>query len=204
MAKRILTLAYSRIGKSVEFEKLPAERSLVNANSGITDGELARMGGLQEDYLNLIMIPTPIAYDEIVVFTKDINFNVDGWSSLLPYRIGYVAGFKFAEQKTEGMNIEMVTTVDQGLRKLNLGRSEVFIGLKGDQCLINKLELREIKVMGRPLEKIIGYHYINKKHSTMVVKLDTVLKQMNESGEMELLQKQSAQDFLNQCNNLGN
>jgi len=205
MAKRILTLAYSRIGQSVEFEKAPAERSLVNANTGITDGELARIGGLEEEYPNLIMIPTPISYDEIVVFSKDANLNVDGWGSLLPYRVGFIAGLKIAEQKTsgfKGMNIEMVTSVDQGFRKLTLGRSDVFIGLKGNQCLIEALKLPEIKVLEPPLEKITMYHYINKSHSGIVAELDTVLKQMSESGEMGSIQRQSALDFFIQCNNI--
>ena len=202
MAKRILKLAYSRIGKTVEFEKSPAERSLVNANRGITDGELARIGGLEEEYPNLIMIPTPIAFDEIVAFTKETNFKVEGWSSLSSYRIGFIAGLKIAEQKTKGMKIEMVTSVDQGFKKLNLGRSDVFIGLKGNQCLIETLKLPEIKVMERPLEKITMYHYLNKSHSAIVAELDAVLKQMSESGEMGSIQRQSALEFLIQCNNL--
>ena len=199
MAKRILKVAYSRIGKSVEFEKAPAERSLVNANRGLTDGELARIGGLEDEYPNLIMIPTPIAFDEVSVFSKEFNFKVEGWSSLLPYKIGYIAGLKIAEKNTKGMNIEMVTTVDQGLRKLNLGRSDVYIGLTGNQCLIAKLKLSEIKVMDRPVEKITMYHYLNKRHGAIAEKLETVLMQMYQSGEMGSIQKQSKIDFVNQC-----
>ncbi|WP_299879851.1 hypothetical protein [uncultured Cocleimonas sp.] len=200
MAKRILTPAYSRIGISVKFEKLPNERSLVNANRGITDGVLGRVGGLVESYPNLIMIPIPIAYDEILVYSKKINFKVEGWNSLLPHKIGYVSGFKKAELKTVGMEVETVTSPTQGLHKLNLGRTDLFIGIKGIQCLINRLELSEIGSLDQPLEKIIMYHYVHKSHGEMAARLETVLRQMKESGEMDLLQKQSRQDFLIQCN----
>ncbi|WP_299879854.1 ABC transporter substrate-binding protein [uncultured Cocleimonas sp.] len=199
MAKPILEVAYSRIGKSVKFEKLPAERSLVYTNSGFSDGELARIAGLEEKYQNLTRISIPIAYDELSVYYKKPNLKVEGWSSLLPYNIGFVAGSKITEQKTEGMNVEMVSSATQGLNKVNLGRSDIFIGLKGIQCLIDKLKLTDIKVIDQPLEKLVMYHYVHKKHSQMARNLETVLRQMKESGEMDLLQKQSCQDFLDHC-----
>jgi len=200
MAKPILEVAYSRIGKSVKFEKLPAERSLVYSDSGFSDAELARIAALEEEYQNLTRISIPIAYDELSVYSKKPNLKVEGWSSLLPYNIGFVAGSKITEQKTEGMNVEMVTSTTQGLNKLNLGRSDIFIGLKGIQCLIDKLKLTDIKAIDQPLEKLVMYHYVHKKHSQMARNLETVLRQMKDSGEMDLLQKQSRQDFLIQCN----
>ena len=141
MAQRILKTAYSRIGKSVEFKKSPAARSLVNADSGITDGELARIAGLENIYPNLIRVAIPIAYDEVFIYSKKFNFKVEGWHSLLPYKIGYLSGFQRAEQRTAGMNTEKVTTEKQGLEKLNVGRTDVFIGLQGTLCLIKKLSM---------------------------------------------------------------
>ncbi len=199
MALRILKTAYSRIGKSVEFKKSPAARSLVNADSGITDGELARIAGLEKIYPNLIRVPIPIAYDEVFVYSKKFNFKVEGWQSLLPYKIGYMSGFKRAEQKTAGMNTEAVTTEKQGLEKLNIGRTDVFIGLRGTLCLIKKLNLNEITAIDQRLEKIIMYHYLHKSHSTMAARLEAVLTQMQESGEMELIQQQAKLDYFNQC-----
>lgn len=199
MAVRILKTAYSRIGKSVEFKKSPVARSIVNADSGITDGELARIEGLEKKYPNLIRVAIPIAYDEIFVYSKNFNFKVEGWHSLLPYKIGFLSGFQRAEQRTAGMNTESVSTEKQGLEKINIGRSDVFLGLQGTLCLIKKLNLNEIKAIDQPLEKITMYHYLHKSHSAMAARLEVVLTQMQESGEMELIQQQAKLDYFNQC-----
>ncbi|WP_299880972.1 ABC transporter substrate-binding protein [uncultured Cocleimonas sp.] len=199
MAKSILSEAYSRIDKRIVLEKIPAIRSLINANNGSHDGLLARSFYAGKGYSNLIRVSVPIAYDEIYVYTKKTDIKITGWGSLSPYTIGYVAGSKTIEQKTKGMMVESVTSEIQGLNKLNLGRNDVFIGLTGAQCLINTLNFSEIKTIKPPLERITLYHYLNKKHMVMAKELEVVLAEMKQSGEMELIQKQSFQDFFKQC-----
>ena len=198
-AKRILMSAYSKIGISLKFEELPGERSLLFANNGDTDGELVRIGGIQDKYPNLIQIPISIGYDKILVYSKKYYFKVQGWKSLKPYKIDYMHGFKLAEQKTKDMDTEMVKKVDQGLKKLIAGRSDLFIGSVGFQCSINKLNLPEIKALNPPIDTVVLFHYLHKRHKDMAEKLETVLKQMKESGEMKLLQEQSKLDFLSKC-----
>ena len=199
MALRIVKTAYSRIGENVEFRGSPVARSIVNADRGITDGELARIEGLEKKFPNLIRVAIPIAYDEVFVYSKNFNFKVEGWHSLLPYKIGLLSGFQRAEQKTAGMNTERVTTEQQGLEKLNIGRSDVFVGLQGTLCLIKKLNLNEITAIDQRLERIIMYHYVHKSHRTMAARLEAVLTQMQASGEMESIQHQAKLDYLNQC-----
>jgi polar amino acid transport system substrate-binding protein len=53
----VATEAFRRIGVTVKTVKLPAERGLINANQGIHDGEMLRVGGLEKIYPNLIMVP---------------------------------------------------------------------------------------------------------------------------------------------------
>ena len=97
------------------------------------------------------------------------------------------------------MKTERVTTEKHGLEKLSIGRSDVFIGLRGTRCLIKKLNLNEITALDQPLEKIVMFHYLHKSHSAMAARLEAVLTQMQESGEMELIQKQAKIDYFNQC-----
>lgn len=53
----VATEAFQRIGVRVKTVKLPAERGLINANQGIHDGEMLRVGGLDKIYHNLVMVP---------------------------------------------------------------------------------------------------------------------------------------------------
>lgn len=199
IAQHVLTEAYARIGKRAVFQGYPIKRSLTIADNGVTDGELARVAGLHNRYSNLIQISVPISYDQAIVYSKKYAFKVEGWQSLKPYKINYNNGFIYAEQKTKGMDVEVVTTVEQGLQKLNAGRSDLFIGLLGEQCLIKKLNLPDIKSLNPPLDTQNLFHYLHKRHKDLALKLEAVLLQMQESGELKAIQVQARQYFFNQC-----
>lgn len=199
MAQRTLTRAYSRLGLDIEYVKVPNQRALTNANTANSDGVLARIAGLEKDFSNLIRIPISVGYDEILVYSKEFNFKVDSWKSLAPYKIGFVSGFKKVEYRTKDMDVEKVTSPTQGLQKLNLGRTDVFIGVIGIKCLAEKLKLPEITAIDKPLERITLYHYLHKRHTKMVDKLIKVLKEMEDSGEIASIQKQAKQEFIVQC-----
>ncbi|WP_325809298.1 substrate-binding periplasmic protein [Cocleimonas sp. KMM 6892] len=198
MAKRVLTEAYHQIGINITLEKLPAIRSAYYIENGSADGLLARTIGIKELHPDLIMISVPVAYDVISVYAKT-DIKVEGWESLLPYSIGYVTGSKTIEDKTKGMKVEGVRSEKQGLIKLDLGRNDVFIGLTGAQCVINKLNLSDIKSLDPPLETVILFHFLNKEHSELAKKLELILRNMKSTGRIEELQKQSVLEFMNQC-----
>jgi len=199
VAKPVLIEAYSKMGKTVEFIREPGERSLVDVNTGYADAELARVDGLETKYLNFIKVPIPIAYDEVTAYTKQEKFKVEGWHSLKPYAIEHMLGFKKAEYNTKGMDTEKVTTEKQGLNKVNAGRSDVFIGFRGTACNIKKLKLPEVIALQPPIEKVLMYHYLNNRHHKMAAELAVVLRQMKESGELELIQNKAKQDFIDHC-----
>jgi len=201
-ARRVLTEAYAGIGKRVVFDSFPEQRSLVAANTGVTDGELIRIGGLQDKYPNLIQVPVLISKNEILAFSKYSNFEIEGWQSLKGYHVSFPFGLQLAELKTQGMNTESVTSIDQGLIKLNVGRSDFFIGTLGYQCSIRRLNLTDIKALNPPVDTVNMFHYLHIKHKELAGKLAKELVRMQESGEMESIQKQARKDFLDQCNNV--
>ena len=86
--------ALERIGYKLKSVKLPAERALINANAGIDDGDLLRIGGLQKTYPNLIQVPEPIIDLEFVVFTKHVASPISNWQSLNAYSVSIITGWK--------------------------------------------------------------------------------------------------------------
>jgi polar amino acid transport system substrate-binding protein len=115
MSARVLTEAYRRIGITIKLRIVPAERSLYQSNSGDTDGEVGRIHGIENTYTNLIKVPTPVSYFEVMAFTKNLKFQVNGWESLKPYRIVARRGIKYAEKNTENMNREFTDKVVCGI-----------------------------------------------------------------------------------------
>ena len=50
LAKEVVRAAYEKMGMEVEFMDLPARRGLEWANSGKTDGDLARIDGTEKNF----------------------------------------------------------------------------------------------------------------------------------------------------------
>ena len=98
-ANKIMTVALKKLGYKLKIRTLPNKRSLLWANSGITDGELFRVSKLDLKQLpNLQQVTEPLfTIDQSVLSKKDIK--VDGWDSMENYSIAYERGTTFIEEK---------------------------------------------------------------------------------------------------------
>lgn len=186
VCQEVVRNAYERMGIEVLFKHYPGERAIRLADEGYTDGELYRNATVAENYPNLIQIPVAISQVEIVVFAKTVDFPVEGWSSLSPYRIGVERGFKLVEEHTQGMVTETVETMDQTFLMLDSGRVQVVVqsGVEG-RFIIKKLHLQGIKTLSPPLAVNKVYHYLNKKHQNLAPEITEVLRAMERSGEIQ-------------------
>ncbi len=203
IASRILTIAYDKIGVTIETKELPSERSLRHADSGKIDGELFRGENAitPETAPNLVKIPVPIAYGQLVVFTKDKNFEVTGWDSLAPYKIGTLIGLKEAEVNTSGMTVEKSVEPDALFKKLDAGRNDVLV-LPRDLGLmiIKQLNLpggKAVRILEPPLQEDKLYHYLNKKHQTLIPEITRILQQMEADGEIQRIREAAEAELFN-------
>ena len=197
VSSKVLREAYQRIGIQIQMKTLPAERGLVQSNQGMIDGEVNRIQGIESTYSNLIMVPVAINTFEGVVFTKKVTFPVTGWDSLRPYNIGVRIGTKFAEQGTEGMNVESVTTNEQLLLKLYAGRNDVIVTSRIEGLgQIKRLQLKGVKVIEPPLVTEKLYHYLHKKHAAMIPGIAKVLREMAAEGRIQAIQEQAIAELL--------
>jgi polar amino acid transport system substrate-binding protein len=188
----ILTEAYGRLGIEIEAISLPSERALRMANSGEADGELFRGRDVKDTYPNLIKIPVPLQQGEIVVFTKDHLFEVKGWASLKPYRIGSHTGQKEVEAHAAELNIEFVTMAEQLFEKLANGRTDVVViprilGLTtlSEMGKNGTLDLSGIKILEPPLQHDSLYHHLHKKHAHLVPEITAVLESMIQEDRLK-------------------
>ena len=201
LGRLILQEAYSKLGIDFEFKDAPIERSLVMANDGLTDGTFLRIAGLEKTYPHLIQVQFPLQYMEVVAFTKGDDLIIENWQSLEPYRIGIPRGFKIAEIMTEGMEVVQIKTADSGIQMLELNWLDVVIDLKISQMRIEYLRYTDIKMHEPPLSRVPLYHYLYFDHRAIANELETILKSMEESGEIDII-KQKAESELNRMLNL--
>lgn len=197
--KDIVRTAYKKIGYDISFYELPARRSLEWANSGKTDGDLARIDGINRKYGNLIKINTPLFTIKGVVFTKKINRDVRSWNDLKDLNIGIRNGIRYCEIGTRGFNrikaqdlpnlftLLANDRIDVAVADYDIGRYEIAKNFKGSN----------IHIIGHPLKSSHLYHYIHKKNKSLETKLEKVLIEMTNGGEIERIRDKAITEILN-------
>lgn len=189
---------FKKVGLKIKIKTLPAERSLVMANEGITDGELVRLSGISTIYPNLIQIPEKMGDIEIVAFAKDIRININGWQSLEPFHVAFLRGWKILEFNiTKALSITKTDTPELLFNLLNKGRADIILyhRLTG-ACLIHDLGLKEIKALEPPLVSQEMFLYLHKKHAAIVPELTAALREMKSDGTYDRIKNQSVGQYL--------
>ncbi len=180
----IVGKALRRIGYQLNSVRLPAERALINANAGIDDGDLLRIGGLQKSYPNLIQVPEKVMDLEFVVFTTKASFPIRGWKSLKPYSVAIITGWKILERNIPAeTDLIKVKNVDQLFTLLLKNRVDAivysrWVGLG----YIKQHKIREVRILGKPLARRKMYVYLHKKHKNLVPRLAKSLRHIKTSG----------------------
>ena len=183
----VATEAFRRIGVTVKTVKLPAERGLINANQGIHDGEMLRVGGLDKIYRNLVMVPEKIMDGHFVAFSKkDIDLST-GWRALAPYSVVFINGWKILEKnvpaKTSVVKVRSATLL---FPMLELGRADIVLYEEwGGLYLLAGYKPTTIRELKPPLASRPLYMYLNKAHQEMVPRVSNALLQMKADGSYQ-------------------
>lgn len=184
VADRIVREAFRRAGVEIRIVHAPSERSLVNANEGITAGEYLRISGLEQHYPNLVMVPEPICEYEFMAFARDRGIRVKGWESLRPHNVGYITGWKILEQNVTG--VKSVTTVrnEEALFELlRGGRADLVIyERQRGEALLRRTGKGDIRPLSPPLARREMYLYLNRGHESQVPRVAKALRQMKRDG----------------------
>lgn len=139
---------------------------------------------------NLIQIPVAHWEASFGAYIKDKNIKIDSWESFSNknLKIECIDGIKLCEttllKYAKKENISIITKPIQGLRKLALNRSDVFIFTKlGVKKLLENNEFKNSGIFySITLHKESAFPYLHKKWDFLVPELTEVLKQMKEEG----------------------
>lgn len=189
--------AFARLGIAIELPFLPAERSLLSANTGVHDGELNRVAGIEKNYQNLVRVPESMMTFRFVAFTKNGDFKTVSWSALAPYRIGVIKGWKVLEENIHDFpNVTCVNSAQQLFTLLDKDRID--IALYGE--LLGHAQLQSMGIDGYtvlqpPLATRDMYMYLHKKHSKLVDQVARALHAMKEDGTYDRLFTEATSHF---------
>jgi len=191
--------AYHRLGIKTEFSELPCRRSLIEANAGRFDGEVARIYGVTNAFENLVQLDSPTIMIEGIAFKQGEELAVKTWEDLRGYSIGIIRGELYAKKGTASLNPTVVDTYDQLLSLIVLGQLEIGVVIKRDfEILENspKFMDRGLRMVGEPLFSAPLFHLVHKKNKQLVADLNKIFKSMWENGDTQQIHKKTMQRML--------
>lgn len=187
-----------RLGINIVIQAMEnGERVLLNANSGLDDGDVGRVAGLDKHYPNLVQVPVQVHVYQVVVFSKTIEFPVDGVQSLAPYHVGVLTGRKAVENLAK--RARQVTSLDrpeQLFSMLDKQRIDIAIMEKAQvMAAIKELGVKNIRVLQPNLLEGNLYLYLNKKHAAMVPKIAAELEKMHKDGTIRRINEAVSKEY---------
>jgi len=183
---------FERINIKAKTVVLPSERSLINANTGIDDGNIARIKGIEKKYLNLLMVPEKIIDFEFVAFTKNQPLKVNNWQDLKPYNIAFINGWKLFEKKvTDYKSLIRTRNSKQLFDLLENNRADIALYDLWSGVWHIKQSKSKIDYLRPSIASYQLYLYINKKHEKLLPDLTQALKAMKEDGTYQKIYTQS-------------
>jgi polar amino acid transport system substrate-binding protein len=180
----IIHEAFRRINRQIDIDHQPTERSITNANSGVTDGEFPRISGLESLYPNLVRVPEKITDFEFVAFSKHHRKTMTSWDVLQAYDVAIVRGWKILEKNI--INTRSLVRVKNHKLLFNLLANDradivVYSRLEG-YATIRSLGLEGVVALEPPLAVREMYLYLNKKHEQLIKPLEQALREMKADG----------------------
>lgn len=177
---------FKRMGRKAKVVALASERSLINANAGIDDGNIARVKGMEKQYPNLIRVPEKVLVYDFLAFSRNKDLKIDGWKSLSAYNVAYITGWKILEKNiTNAKSITRVRSPKQLFTLLKNDRTEVIIFDRwGGLWWIKSLGLKVYPLKPPVISKDM-FLYMHKKHTAIVPHISKTIAEMKKDGSYQ-------------------
>lgn len=181
---RLVSEAARRIGVTVVFQSIPAERSLRNLSAGLDDGDGPRIREMDEIFPHLVRVPEPLFTFEFVAFSLDENVPMTGWDALEPFEVGIVRGWKILEMSIPPtVSLTTTSTPELLFRLLRERRADlVIIERMMGEILARELRVEGVRVLEPPLASREMYLFLHSRHEGMVDDLADSLREMKLDG----------------------
>ena len=199
-AGRLLELIYAeasrRLQVPLELHTYPAVRASVEALAGNVDGEAARAYEYGVRHPQLVRIDEALFSSTVSAYAHDPRLHLHGWESLrgTSYHVEYRSGYLLMQQRAETVvpaeRLSAVSDSQQGLKKLAIGRTDVYID--NDVTVLPLLASDAYR--GLPiyqagvLESQPLYGYLTQRHAALAPRLAATIRQMKAEGLIERYQ----------------
>ena len=205
IVENIITEAYRRAGCRVRFVR---KSELVRGeifdliSKGVYDGELARIDGLDEDCPELIKVYSPVSWVEPVVLSKKRILTKYGWCGIGTHRVGVLEDSMFSSVVTANSKKVPAKSFDGLVEMLIADRIDIAIlpSLTAN-IYLKKYKEAKISILVPQPEKILLYHYLDKKYSTLAARLSDIIRTMLYDGTVRKITERTLKDIFQERGN---
>lgn len=198
LVEKVLQEGFKRADVELVFEALPNQRSLLNANKGISDGEGARIEKIKSFYPNLVHIPVSTHSLELVALSRK-KIDLKDFGGLEKYNVGVVRGMKIAEKKVQAVKPRSYTAAinnEKLIRMLQNNRIDIIVTNKIALLTnLKELNITNLYMQEKPLLELPLYMQLHKKHQALIPKFTKAFKSMIEDGTYERIRKEFMQNI---------
>ncbi len=182
VADKVLQQALKNVGYDLAITTQVMTSATQMAQSGETDGIIARGAGAEKTYTNLVMVPTPIVTWSFDTFVRaDKELSVKSWNDLAGLRVGTLYQKLYVENHLP-KNTKSVTKKDNVVELYNaLQNDEIDIAIVSELPTDDRLLPKNIKYLST-IDSAPAYAYMNKSKSDIVPALVAELQNMIKSG----------------------
>ncbi|MYM22122.1 hypothetical protein GTP46_05630 [Duganella sp. FT135W] len=198
--KLIYSDAFKQLGIELEIRAYPAARAAAESAADNVDGELARSFEYEDTHPNLIRVSEPTFYANTIAYATRSDIKLEpGYESLrdTSYRIEHRLGYPIMTRKLAAVvapaNLSEVRNAETGLRKLVLGRSDLYVDV--EDTVTSLLSWPEFRGVGiRPvavMDRGPVHAYLNRRYAQLAPRLGAIIKKMRDSGQIERYRQQA-------------
>jgi len=192
--------AFAELGIKVAILPLPTKRASVLLASSEVDGDVHRSRAYGLEHPELVRVEQSHFAVRFAAYSKLLQVNLNqGWDSFAgaAWRVDYILGAvtpgRELPKRIPAQHLSALKSVAQGLRKLDVGRSDVLVAL--DMSVDPLLDTPEFHLAGihkaGVLEKVDGYLYLQKKHAWLAPAVAQILARMKRDGRIDKLGEQA-------------
>ncbi len=187
IAKKMMEVMGEKLKITIVVIRLPAIRAVYALKQNKIDGELSRVIEYEASIPGIIRVDEPITEMPYFAFSKSEDITINGWKSLVPYKVVYIRGYKMIGVHLKPIHTKLhpVTTAEMGLNMVAAGRADIYIdSLFGIASAMTPSQLTKkgIKKLKPPVMVVRTYTFFAPKHADLAKKYNKVLVELKKDG----------------------
>ncbi len=190
----------ARLGLGFEFVNVPAGRATLMAQAGQVDGELGRSYAYQDLHPELLRLPEANNRVDFCLYGCAPKQRFEGWARVreLEWRCEFRRGISELERLLQAQlpatRISNIASIEQGLRRLQLGRVEAYLDVKEAVDDFFRFQRASPELLSGPrprelatVQSSTGHAYLHQRHAELLQPMAQMLRRMKQEGRVQAL-----------------